>query len=120
MKSALVAALVAAVVSAGAASAGTAWIDGAAIRPGTIRISRLAPGAIEKLQGQQGPAGPQGPQGTPGPQGPPGDSETFGTGFLCIAPDLTITWAEKGIDRPLCPTGTLTTVAIATRIERIP
>jgi hypothetical protein len=78
------AALVAAAVSAGAATAAS-QITGAAIKNGTVAsadlkdrsvlLRDLAPSTVRALQGArgpQGPAGPQGPQGFAGTPGPAG------------------------------------------------
>ena len=85
LQSALIAALVALAVGAGAASA-TSLITGGQIAPHTITQANLATGVLAKLAktgldgvpgaagatGAVGAQGQQGPQGVPGPQGPQG------------------------------------------------
>ena len=105
MKSALIAAIVAAVIAAGTASAATAWINGRNIRPYSIPLNRL----VSQPVGTQGPAGPAGPTGATGPQGEKGATENLGVGFLCVAPDNTVTWDNQPL-LPFgssCPTGDL-------------
>jgi Collagen triple helix repeat (20 copies) len=69
MKSAIIAATTAAIISAGATTAATTWINGAEIRPHSISASKLTPQAVRSLRGQRGPRGYQGAQGLQGPQG---------------------------------------------------
>jgi hypothetical protein len=60
--------LVALFISAtgGAFAAGHALIPGSQIKPHSLPLSALTPGAIAALRGQRGPTGPQGPAGTNG------------------------------------------------------
>jgi hypothetical protein len=69
MKSAIIAATTAAIISAGATTAATTWINGAQIKPHSISASKLTPQAIRSLRGQLGPRGYRGAQGLQGPQG---------------------------------------------------
>lgn len=81
MKNAIVAAVVAALVSSGATLAATTAINGRTIARHSIPKSRLTVRAQHALEGQRGrrgavgpagPAGPQGEQGLPGAGGAPG------------------------------------------------
>jgi hypothetical protein len=63
MKNAIIAALVAALVSSGATYAAATRINGAAIARHSIPQNRLTHGAVRGLQGERGPAGQQGPPG---------------------------------------------------------
>jgi hypothetical protein len=63
MKNAIIAALVAALVSSGATYAAATRINGAAIARHSIPQNRLTHGAVMGLQGARGPAGAQGPPG---------------------------------------------------------
>jgi hypothetical protein len=78
MKNAIIAAIVAALVSGGGTYAATR-IDGHAIKPHSMPLNRLAgklprgPQGPQGAQGAQGAQGPQGAQGAQGPQGAKGD-----------------------------------------------
>jgi len=91
MRSAIIAAAVAAVISAGVATAASNYvITGSQIKPRSIALSRLTPAAVKALrgkrgragqaglQGAQGPRGPQGAQGPQGAEGPQGDKGELG------------------------------------------
>jgi hypothetical protein len=100
MKSAVIAALVAAVVASGSAVAATRLIDGHSIKNGTIPATKLTGAAVASLhglrgprgytgvagvQGAVGPAGPAGAQGAAGPQGaigPQGAAGAPGTSWI--------------------------------------
>jgi hypothetical protein len=73
MKAALIAAFVAAIVSATAATATTTIvITGAQIKDGSIQAKDLSAKARRSLRGQRGPRGLRGLAGAPGPTGPAG------------------------------------------------
>ena len=76
MKNIIIAGVVAALVSAGAATAATTLvITSAQIKNGTIKMVDISAGAKRGLKGNRGPAGSQGAagqQGAPGLPGPPG------------------------------------------------
>lgn len=74
----IVAVSISAVLSAGAASATTAWINGHYIKPHTVDARALTPAAVKYLRGQRGPAGPAGAAGSVGPMGPMGPAGTAG------------------------------------------
>jgi Collagen triple helix repeat (20 copies) len=94
MRTALIAGIVAAVVSAGSATAAFI-VTSANIKNGTIQLVDLSPKAKRALKGRQGPEGPegepglqgaqgqrgerglQGEQGPEGDQGPPGSSPEY-------------------------------------------
>lgn len=106
MKSAIIAAVVAALVASGGTYAATS-ISGRQIRNHSISAWKLTPQAIASLRGQQGPIGPAGPQGDVGPQGVAGETPKFATVYLCIAADNSVTWG--GLVSPWftssCPAG---------------
>jgi hypothetical protein len=92
MKSALIAALVAAVVASGSAVAATRLIDGHSIRNHTISEAKLTRGAIASLHGIRGPEGPPGKNGTsvsftlvrgPNVDVPPSDTNAGESDALC-------------------------------------
>lgn len=93
MRSALIAALVAAVVSSGTAVAATKLIDGSSIRDHTIPASKLTQAAIASLRGQRGP------------QGPPGTNATPTTFTLVRGPDTVVQPGAAGTSSALCPSG---------------
>jgi hypothetical protein len=75
MKSAIVAAFVAAVVAAASGTAATIVITSKDIKDGTIQTVDISARAKRALKGNRGPrgyVGLQGPQGQQGPQGPTG------------------------------------------------
>lgn len=72
MKSAIIAAVVAAFISAGAAAATTSYISGSQIKPHSISASRLTPSAVKALRGQRGPRGYTGYSGVNGLNGKDG------------------------------------------------
>ena len=69
MKSIIIAAIVAALVSAPAATAASGLITGAQIKNGSVGLVDLSAGAKRTLKGQRGPAGPAGVQGIQGVAG---------------------------------------------------
>ena len=92
MKSALIAACVAAVVSAGSAVAATKLIDGHMIRNHTIAAKKLTKAAIASLHGMRGQQGPRGKNGTsvsftlvrgPNVDVPPSDTNAGQSSALC-------------------------------------
>lgn len=120
MKNAIIAAVVAALVSSGGTYAATS-IGGRQIRDHSIPEWKLTPRAITNLRGQQGsigPVGPAGPQGNVGAQGPQGASPSlprFGVGYLCVASDNSVSWGGERLPGvlshdpppPNCPVGDL-------------
>lgn len=73
MKSIIIASVVAALVSAGAATATTSLvITSAQIKNGTIKLVDISPAARRTLRGTRGTRGLSGPTGPPGAQGNPG------------------------------------------------
>lgn len=84
MKNAIVAAVVAALVSSGATLAATTTINGRSIARHSIPRSRLTLRAQHALEGQRGRVGPQGPAGLPGPQGPAGPAGPNGPQGMSI------------------------------------
>jgi hypothetical protein len=77
MKSAIIAAIVAAVISAGAATATTNYITGSQIKPHSISADRLTPVAIKALRGKRGPRGYSGYNGYDGKDGVNGKDGGF-------------------------------------------
>lgn len=67
-------ALIVALTGVGAAVAGTGLINGAKIKPHTIKANAFSAGAVAALKGKVGAsvAGPMGPAGPAGAAGPPG------------------------------------------------
>lgn len=97
MRSALTAAIVAAVVASGSAVAATKLIDGRSIRDDTISASKLTRAAIASLHGMRGPRGPQGRRGTDG------TSITF---TLVRGPNVNVPpGTDAGTSSALCPGG---------------
>jgi hypothetical protein len=101
VKSIIIAAIVAALVSVTAATAASGLITGAQIKNGSIGLVDLSAGAKRALKGQRGP---QGPAGVPGAQGIPGGFDpakvTYQQGTnLSIAPN---TGGNATVN---CPTG---------------
>ncbi len=81
MRTALIAAIVSAVVAAGSATAATILVTSKNIQNGTIQTVDISAKAKKALKGNRGPQGPagqdgfdgaHGPPGQQGPQGPPG------------------------------------------------
>jgi hypothetical protein len=71
MKSAIIAGVVAMLVSSASATAAFV-VTSKNIKNGTIQTVDLSAKARKALKGKAGPAGARGPQGPAGPQGPPG------------------------------------------------
>jgi hypothetical protein len=93
MKSALIAALVSAVVASGSAVAATRLIDGHSIKDHTISATKLTAAAVMSLQGARG---------LPGATGPAGKGATFTYvigAYVDIAPKST------GMATAQCPAG---------------
>jgi hypothetical protein len=96
MKAAIIAALTAAIVSAGTATAAARWINGSQIRPRSIPLNRLVH-TPRGTRGVAGAEGPQGPQGIQGPQGVQGRAGAFDpsrvayadSGQVSVAPSAT-------------------------------
>ena len=121
MKSALIAAVVAAVISAGTATATTAIvITGAQIKDGTVQAKDLSAKARRSLRGQRGPQGARGPAGAPGANGLPGAVGAPGAagaagapgGFdpnklqYIVGPDVVVPPGAAGGAVAFCPAGT--------------
>jgi hypothetical protein len=101
VKSIIIAAIVAALVSATAATAASGLITGAQIKNGSIGLVDLSASAKRALKGQRGPAGPPGATGVAGPAGgfdPAKVSYVEGTSFQ-VAP------GAAGSGRAYCPAG---------------
>jgi hypothetical protein len=101
VKSIIIAAIVAALVSATAATAASGLITGAQIKNGSIGLVDLSANAKRALKGQRGPAGPPGATGVAGPPGgfdPAKVSYVEGTSFQ-VAP------GAAGSGRAYCPAG---------------
>jgi hypothetical protein len=71
MKSAIIAGVVAMLISSASATAAFV-VTSKNIKNGTIQTIDLSAKAKKALKGKAGPAGARGPQGQPGPQGPAG------------------------------------------------
>lgn len=100
MKNAVIAAVVAALVSSGAGYAAVR-INGHSIKRHSIPLNRL----IGKLSpGPQGPTGPVGAQGATGPQGPagPGPRYDLQAGYLCVNRTNDVRWASEQNGNPVC------------------
>jgi hypothetical protein len=101
VKSIIIAAIVAALVSATAATAASGLITGAQIKNGSIGLVDLSANAKRALKGQRGPAGPPGATGVAGPAGgfdPAKVSYVEGASFE-VAP------GTAGSGRAYCPAG---------------
>jgi hypothetical protein len=104
VKSIIIAAIVAALISATAATAASGLITGAQIKNGSIGLVDLSPKAKRALKGQRGPAGPPGATGLQGVAGPAGGfdpakvSYVEGTSFQ-VAP------GAAGSGRAYCAAG---------------
>src|SRR5207302_9295892 len=84
MKSALIAALVSAIIGSGSAVAATRLINGNLIQNRSIPATKLTRAAVASLRGYTGPQGPQGAQGPAGPQGAPGAAGMNGTTTITL------------------------------------
>jgi hypothetical protein len=98
VKSIIIAAIVAALVSATAATAASGLITGAQIKNGSIGLVDLSAKAKRALKGQRGPAGLQGVAGPAGGFDPAKVSYVEGTSFQ-VAP------GAAGSGRASCPAG---------------
>ena len=78
MKTALIAAVVSAIVAAASGTAATILVTSKNIQNGTIQTVDLSAKAKKALKGNRGPRGAQGTQGLPGPQGPQGPQGSAG------------------------------------------
>jgi hypothetical protein len=123
MRSALIAALVSALVASGSAVAATTLIDGHSIKNHTIPATKLTDAAVASLQGDAGPRGHRGAtgdtgatgpagatgatgaQGTQGPQGPPGHDGTSITFSLAKGPSVDVLPGDEQTSLALCPDG---------------
>jgi hypothetical protein len=105
MRSALIAALVSAVVASGSAVAATKLIDGHSIKNHTIPATKLTEAAVASLQGERGPRGATGPQGPQGPQGPAGQNGKSITFSLAKGPSVDVAPGSQGTSSALCPAG---------------
>jgi hypothetical protein len=102
VKSIIIAAIVAALVSATAATAASGLITGAQIKNGSIGLVDLSANAKRALKGQRGPAGPAGLQGLQGVAGGFDPAKvTYVTG-----PTSTFGPGATGSVRATCPAGT--------------
>jgi hypothetical protein len=111
MKSALIAAIVAAVISAGAGVAATNYISGSQIKPHSISANRLTPSAVKSLRGKRGPRGYDGAMGldgATGATGAPGAKGGFDPSKLqyITGPTVTIAPGYTGSAAAYCPPGT--------------
>ena len=104
MKSIIIAAIVAALVSATAATAASGLITGAQIKNGSIGLVDLSANAKRALKGQRGVAGPQGPAGVAGAQGIPGGFDPAKVTYQ-QGTDLSIAPNTGGSATVNCPTG---------------
>jgi Collagen triple helix repeat (20 copies) len=108
MKSALIAAVVSAVIASTTATAATIVVTSKNIKNGTIQTVDISAKAKQALRGNRGPRGATGPAGAPGaqgalgPQGPKGDA------------------GAPGAAGPPGPTGVVTTKAFFGGIQIIP
>ena len=78
MKTALIAAVVSAIVAAASGTAATILVTSKNIQNGTIQTVDISAKAKKALKGNRGPRGAQGTQGLPGPQGPQGPQGSAG------------------------------------------
>jgi len=110
MKSALIAALVSAIIGSGSAVAATRLINGNLIQNRSIPATKLTRAAIASLRGLRGYTGPQGPQGEQGPAGPqgaPGAAGMNGTTSITLVrgPNVSISPGSYGGSGAQCPNG---------------
>lgn len=98
----VIAVAVSAAISAGAASAGTSYINGHLLKAHTVDAKALTPAAVKYLRGLRGPAGPAGPigpmgaagqTGPTGAMGPTGAAGTNGTNGFAVADHAAISGA---------------------------
>jgi len=105
MRSAVIAAVVSAIVASGSAVAATRLIDGNQIRPHTISADKLTPSAAASLRGMQGPRGATGATGPAGPQGPKGSAGVTFTLVRGPNVDVPPSNTDAGQSSALCPDG---------------
>jgi hypothetical protein len=105
VKSIIIAAIVAALVSATAATAASGLITGAQIKNGSIGLVDLSANAKRALKGQRGPAGPAGPSGVQGIQGVAGGFDPAKVSYV-TGPTSTFGPGAIGSVRATCPAGT--------------
>jgi hypothetical protein len=109
MKSAIISAVTAAIVSVGATAAATTWINGSQIKPHSIPKNRLTRTAISSLRGARGPRGypgAAGQQGSQGPQGPQGLSGGFDPSKVSYQSQIGFVPAQgQATASAACPTG---------------
>jgi hypothetical protein len=105
MKTASIAALVAAVVASGSAVAATRLIDGHSIKNRTIPATKLTRAAVASLHGLRGPRGSSGADGTDGAQGPAGPQGPKGDTGAPGAKGDTGPTGPTGADGAMGPTG---------------
>ena len=107
MKTALIAAVVSAVVAAASGTAATLVVTSKSIKDGTIQTVDISAKAKKALKGTRGAAGarglagPQGAQGPQGIQGPPGIQGIK----LVVSPVVTIAAGTQGDVAATCPAG---------------
>jgi hypothetical protein len=104
MKTALIAAVVSAVVAAASGTAATIVVTSKNIKNGTIQtvdISAKAQRALKGNRGVRGSVGAQGPAGPQGIQGPPGIQRLR----LVVSPTVSIPGGAQGKAEAVCPAG---------------
>jgi hypothetical protein len=110
MKSALIAAVVSAVIASTTATAATIVVTSKNIKNGTIQTVDISAKAKRALKGNRGPRGFTGAQGPQGPQGLKGDAGATGAPGAPGAP---------GAAGPPGPTGVVTTKAFYGQVDVI-
>jgi hypothetical protein len=108
MKSAIIAAVVAALVSAGAGAAATNYISGSHIAPHSISTNKLTTAAMKSLRGQRGPRGYSGAIGFTGATGATGAPGGFDPSKLqyITGPAVALAPGTSGSAYAYCPAGT--------------
>ena len=107
MKSGIIAAIIAAVVSEGAATATTAGLfTGVQVKYGSLGLVDLSASAKRALKGQRGPAGPSGVQGVQGIQGIAGGFYPAKVSSPNRADKRPFTPGEIEFVEAICPAGT--------------
>lgn len=105
MKSIIIAAIVAALVSATAATAASGLITGSQIKNGSIGLVDLSANAKRALKGQRGPRGPAGLTGVQGIQGVAGGFDPAKVSYV-TGPTHTFAPGEIEFVQATCPVGT--------------
>lgn len=100
MKGALIAGLVAALVSAASATAAFV-VTSANIKNGTIQIVDMSANARQALKGRRGLSGPPGPAGPQGPQGRPASYTNAYSDHVAVPP------GSLRFVNAVCPTDTI-------------